>query len=235
MSEDLKCLYELFPTWTKEDINALYVDLGRNLDLVISRISEGHVSPWSFKSAQGNHAPSKPSARHLNQRKSYRPKERIHSSIPKDSQKVDIHSHKVTLQENAFEEQSPEQTSNRLEATEDKESVKEIEVDITACTGICQDDELVLMPNIKVRHDSAFVESPIVVLPNIKENSSFTVDPPLVNLPFSLRSNECGPDFTSHYCPSDRSNILPPSMVLDDLFPDSIRKIRQITRTNGFY
>lgn len=231
MNEELQCLYELFPAWSKEDLNALYIDLGRNQDLVIARISEGHVSQWSSKTSQ--HSSSK-----LNQKQTFRRKAPfVKEQNYKNKTLATKKGPEKAVDAKPIEEQQP--ITKIAEVSEINNDTEENHDRPTSTEECIQaptlEEDLVLMPKFLVRPESETIDAPIVVLPNMRDFGGYSVEPPVVNLPFSLRNNDSAPEFAQSYNQGEISSMLSPSIVLDDLFPDSIRKIRQISRTTGFY
>jgi hypothetical protein len=240
MVEDLKCLYELFPAWTKDDLNGLYNDLGRNLDLVISRISEGHVGHWASNSTNA-HAPSKRTiSKQFNTRKTYAKRET--NIAPYSSPAVQrLSSHivsgkpsRITIDDTVKGVKGLYMNTNE-EQNENVISMEAAKIDDSGDKTI-DDEQVVTMPNVSLIPECGVISAPIVVLPTLNESNNMTVDPPLVNFPFKMRSSGLSSNLLSNHSQEEFTSSHRSFFSLDELFPDSIRKIRHLSaRANGFY
>lgn len=225
MEDDISSLHELFPDWTTEDLKALYLDLERNIDLVITRISEGHASQWSLNKTVPNqlapHRPSSYATRPKVKRGEYQPKphrenrisgEALHN-VPINAKLPDHHSADPTIDSSSNGGNINEHYSPRELADLNDES------------------EVVVLPRSIANSET--IDCPIVVLPNIR-NEYFTqyVDLPLVNFPIGVRTCSIEQDpYIDTTCKTDSHISLP---GLEELFPESIRKTRSISSRN-FY
>jgi hypothetical protein len=227
MADDISCLHELFPAWSIEDLNALYQDLGRSIDLVISRISEGHASQWSssLNTLQTQTTSSNPRKNH--RVTAFRPKTNSKRTIVEKSGRKSSALHHTS-------------SSSEMESTfvcSPAEIIVSQSNDGYLNVDECLKSEIVNLPSSLGLAMNEVLDSPVVVLPNIHPDlKSHSVDRPLVNLPYNVRcSDACAAELSYCSVQNDKVFLSPSVPALDELFPDSVRKSRPNSKTSVFY
>ena len=164
IDDDIFTLSELFPSWSIEDLRSLYNDLGRNMDLVITRITEGHASQWALSANDDGKTIQPTLAKNSNT---------SHHGQKKDQRHIKSISN---------------QRSKPAFKVHDQKFVPSLPVKADTTSDLAKRDSansdsgklLIAVENVEI---------PIVNLPNISEKN-LPVDLPIVVLPVSLRSRE---------------------------------------------
>ena len=162
--DDIFTLSELFPSWSIEDLRSLYNDLGRNMDLVITRISEGHASQWAMSANDDSKS--------------------LQSTLAKNSGVT----HHWQKKDQSRIKSIPNQRSKPSFKVHDPKIIPSLFVKEDSKSGLVKHDAI-SSDSGKLLAASENVEMPIVNLPKFSEND-LPVDLPIVVLPVSLRSRE---------------------------------------------